>query len=59
MLETKPTGLRLDKSLHESLKQICEANNTSISQALHVLIELFIHDNDLQIRVLREVTTTK
>jgi hypothetical protein len=42
--------------LHDAFKQTCEANNTSISKTLKTLVVLFLHDSELQQRVLREVT---
>jgi hypothetical protein len=53
-MATVLTGLRLNKAIHEDFKQTCYSNRVSISKVLHTLIVLFLDDNELQQRVLRE-----
>jgi len=49
------TNFHIDPKLHKELKETCEANNISIGKTLKTLIDLFLHDADLQQRILKEV----
>lgn len=53
---TTLTGLRLRNSLHKDLQGICDINHLSISKVLGKFIELFLNDDVLQERVIREAT---
>jgi len=55
-LETEACGLRLNKSLKEEFKHICDVNHVTISKVLQTMIVLFMNDFEFQRRVLREAS---
>jgi antitoxin component of RelBE/YafQ-DinJ toxin-antitoxin module len=52
--QTKHIDSRISESTHAEIKQVCEASNISISKTIKTLIELFLHDADLQQRIFKE-----
>jgi len=45
---------RYNPSTYETAKQICRANNVTLSKVLNTMLLLFCHDIALQERVLKE-----
>ncbi len=51
----KITSVQIEEADRNNLNSICEANKSSRSAVLRKLVSLFLNDNAMQSRVLREV----
>jgi len=53
-MKTVLTGLRLDASRHKEFKEVCKANDISISKALKTMTVVFLSNDEFQQKIVSE-----